>query len=186
MVIGPSFDSVLAAAQTGANWAWEALYHDLAGQVLGYLRSRGASDPEDRLGDVFLQLARNIKTFKGDEAAFRSWVFMIAHHRLIDERRQRSRRREYLLGEDRELDAASDPQQPAEAEAMAGLATEDIRQMLEGLSRDQCDVLTLRIIGGLTVSEIAHILKKRPGAVKALQRRGLNALRRKLPKDVPN
>ncbi|NOY55210.1 MAG: sigma-70 family RNA polymerase sigma factor [Actinobacteria bacterium] len=185
MVIGPSFDSVLAAAQTGADWAWEALYHDLAGQVLGYLRSRGASDPEDRLGDVFLQLARNIGTFKGDEAAFRSWVFMVAHHRLIDERRRGSRRKERLIGEDRELDALSDPRQSAEAEAMTGLATGDIRRRLEGLSHDQRDVLTLRIIGGLTVTEIAHILRKRPGAVKALQRRGLNALRKELTKDVP-
>ncbi|GBD85866.1 RNA polymerase sigma factor SigX [bacterium BMS3Abin02] len=185
MVIGPSFDSVLASAQTGAEWAWEVLYHDLAGQVLGYLRSRGASDPEDRLGDVFLQLARNIGTFKGDEAAFRSWVFMVAHHRLIDERRKRSRHREHLIGEDQELDAISDPRQSAEAEAMTDLATRDIRQSLKGLSHDQRDVLTLRIIGGLTVTEIAHILRKRPGAVKALQRRGLNALRKELAKDVP-
>lgn len=185
MVIGPSFDTVLSAAQTGADWAWDVIYRDLAGQVLGYLRSHGASEPEDRLGDVFLQVARNIRTFDGDEQAFRSWVFMIAHHRLIDERRSRSRRQEDLTGEPSDLDLAGEPEAPADAEALNRLAEEDIRQLLGTLSVSQRDVLTLRILGGLTVPEIAVILKKRPGAIKALQRRGLNALKRTLDEGVP-
>lgn len=185
MVIGPGFDSVLVAAQTGTEWAWNALYRDLAGQILGYLRSHGASEPEDRLGDVFLQLARNIRTFKGDETAFRSWVFMIAHHRLIDERRSRSRKKEELIGDTSSLDSAAEPERPADEGAMDKIATDTIRNLLDGLSPNQRNVLTLRIVAGLTVPEIAIILKKRPGAIKALQRRGLDALRRKLREGVP-
>jgi RNA polymerase sigma factor (sigma-70 family) len=177
-MIGPGFDSVLDAAKAGAEWAWSALYNDLSGQVLGYLRAHGAREPEDRLGDVFLQLARNISTFVGDETAFRSWVFMIAHHRVVDERRRLFRRREQPT--DDNLESITDPVPSAEEEAGGNISTNEVGELLAALAPAQRDVLTLRIIGGLTIPEIAVILKKRPGAVKALQRRGLDALRRKL------
>lgn len=177
-MIGPGFDSVLDAAKAGAEWAWGAVYRDLAGQVLGYLRAQGATEPEDRLGDVFLQLARHISSFEGNEEGFRSWVFMIAHNRAIDERRRRSRTRE--LPADDNLEAVVDPARSAEEEAGDVLSTAEIHDLLQELSGAQRDVLTLRIIAGLTIPEIAVILKKRPGAIKALQRRGLDALRRKL------
>ena len=54
--------------------------------------ANGAPDPEDVLGEVFLQVARDISTFDGEETGFRSWVFTIAHHRLIDARRHTARR----------------------------------------------------------------------------------------------
>ena len=177
-MIGPGFDSILDAAKTGADWAWSAIYRDLAGQVLGYLRAQGAAEPEDRLGDVFLQLARNISTFDGDEAAFRSWVFMIAHHRVIDERRRWSRRREYPT--DDQMESVADPAPSVEEEVGTDLATDETYALILELSPAQRDVLTLRIIAALTVPEIAVILRKRPGAVKALQRRGVDALRRKM------
>lgn len=179
-MIGSGFDSVLDAAKAGADWAWSVIYHDLAGQVLGYLRSHGTYEPEDRLADVFLQLARNIGTFTGDENAFRSWVFMVAHHRVIDERRWWSRHKEQPTGDDREIETVSDPAPSAGEEAITNLDTEHVHTLLQELSPGQRDALSLRIIAGLTTSEIAVILRKRPGAVKALQRRGLNALRKKM------
>src|SRR3954454_6339026 len=92
MALGDTFPRVLTAAQDGAEWAWDVLYRHLSGPVLGYLRARGAAEPEDLVGEVFLQLARNIRAFEGDESQFRSWVFTIAHHRLVDEQRARIRR----------------------------------------------------------------------------------------------
>ena len=86
------FESAVEAAQAGAEWAWSRLYAELSGPVFGYLRSRGAVEPEDLLGEVFVQVARNIGSFRGDARSFRSWVFTIAHHRLIDERRYRAAR----------------------------------------------------------------------------------------------
>ena len=86
------WDSLLAAAQSGAEWASDRISKELAPRVRGYLVSLGADDPDDLLGEVWLQVARNIGSFTGDEAGFRSWVFMIAHHRAIDEYRRRTRR----------------------------------------------------------------------------------------------
>lgn len=178
------FDSLLVAAQEGSEWAWDRLYRDLAPSVRGYLVAHGAVDPDDLLGEVWLQVARNIGTFSGDDAGFRSWVFVIAHHRVIDERRYRTRRPQSPVDDDAPDDWAGTVE-PAEESALDGLGTERVRRLMSELTADQRDVLTLRILGDLTVEQVAEILGKRPGAVKALQRRGLRALKEKLAEGVP-
>jgi RNA polymerase sigma-70 factor (ECF subfamily) len=169
------FTSVVEAARSGAEWAWTRLYGELAGPVAGYMRSRGAVETDDLVGEVFLQVARNISTFDGDGRAFRSWVFTIAHHRVIDERRARARRPVDTVEVDESVAATGD----AEQEALEDLGTERALSLLGGLTPAQRDVLLLRIIGDLSLHEVARVLGRRPGAVKALQRRGLAALRRK-------
>ena len=73
-----------------------------------------------------------------------------------------------------------------EAEALDRLGEERVRRLLATLSPDQQDVLLLRLVADLTVDEIATALGKRPGAVKALQRRALATLRREIGrKGVP-
>lgn len=184
MSLGPSFDSILDAARAGADWAWTTLYRELAPGVLGYLRARGAGDPEDLLGECFLQVVRDLRRFEGDEDDLRAWVFTIAHHRLIDEARARARRPSIPVPHD-ELHAAI-PAGDAEADAVATLTQTEIRTMIETLAPDQQAVLLLRILGDLSIPEIARIVGKRPGAVKALQRRGLAAIRRRLlPQEPP-
>lgn len=176
MTLGPTFPQVLTAAQAGGDWAWEALYRDLAPMVLGYLRSRGAADPDDLLGEVFLQVVRDAGSFRGSERDFRAWILTIAHHRLLDDVRYRARRpAESATGE--VLEAAG-PAGDVEIDALMGLELGRLRRGLEALSPDQQDVLMLRLFGELTIEEVATIVGKRPGAVKALQRRGLMALRK--------
>ncbi|MFQ5947696.1 MAG: RNA polymerase sigma factor [Acidimicrobiia bacterium] len=148
----------------------------MAGQVLGYLRNRGGRDPEDLLGEVFAQVARNIAAFEGDEQGFRSWVFTIARHRLIDERRYHSRRPVEPLDD---LTTHREPGE-VEEEVLGSLAVEGIRTLILKLTSNQRDVLLLRLIGGLSVEEVARAVGKRPGAVRTLQHRGLVTLRRLL------
>jgi RNA polymerase sigma factor (sigma-70 family) len=175
------FAGVLEAAREGAEWAWSRLYHDLSGPVLGYLRTRGAAEPEDLLGEVFVQVARNAAAFEGDYGAFRSWVFTVAHHRIVDERRYRARR----PVDPGEIPDTTCGPADTETEALAGLATEQVVTMLATLTPEQRDVLLLRIVGDLSVEEVARIVGRRPGAVKALQRRGLDSLRRTLTPVTP-
>src|ERR1700694_1346771 len=66
----------------------ERIYRELAPAVLGYLRGSGAAEPEDLLGDVFVAVIRGLPSCGGDPAAIRRWVFTVAHHRLVDERRK--------------------------------------------------------------------------------------------------
>jgi RNA polymerase sigma factor (sigma-70 family) len=178
MTLGQAFDSVITAARAGAEWAWTELYDDLAPLVLGYLRGRGAAEPEDLTGEVFLQMVRDIGSFEGDEREFRSWTLSIAHHRLLDDIRYRKRRPSEPAGEV-ELHAlqAGD----VESEALSSLGSDHVLRIMQGISPDQRDVLLLRMLADLTIEEIARILDKRVGAVKALQRRGLANLRKKIP-----
>ncbi len=161
------FKALLEAARLGDQQAWAEIYVELAPAVLGYLRGSGAPDPEDTLSEAFLQVARDLARFDGDWQRFRAWVFTIAHHRLIDARRSASRR---------PVDLVADPPEPARAvavdaaeEALTRLADEDLLR-----------VLLLRVVGDLTVDDVARTLGKRPGAIKQLQRRGLAAVRREL------
>ena len=175
MPSGESFEAVLEAAKEGADWAWARLYQDLAGPVSGYLSSRGAADPEDLTGETFLQVARNIQTFDGSESSFRSWVFVIAHRRLIDARRTAVRRAEVTSLERANIDPSGGD---VEGEAVDQLVTDEMRRVFDLLTEEQRDVLALRVIANLTLQETAEVMGKRVGAVKALQRRGLLALRK--------
>jgi len=176
VTLGPPFTRILVAAQAGGDWAWQELYRSVAPTILGYLRSRGAPDPDDLLGEVFLQVVRDVGSFEGGEHDFRAWVLTIAHHRLLDDVRYRARRpADPAAGE---MLVAAGPAGDAEDDALRGLELDRLRRALTGLSPDQQDVLMLRLFGELTIEEVAGIVGKRPGAVKALQRRGLAALKR--------
>jgi RNA polymerase sigma factor (sigma-70 family) len=172
------FTSLLESARQGSEAAWQELYTGLAPVVLGYLRANGAPDPEDVLSEVFLQVARDIATFEGEEKGFRSWVFTIAHHRLIDARRHSARRPVDLSAEPPEpSDRAADD---AAEEALDRIGIQEVSRVLGTLSEDQRAVLLLRIVGDLSIEDVAEAVGKRPGAVKALQRRGLAAVKREL------
>lgn len=177
---GEAFGSVLVAARAGSEWAWVTLYRDLAPRVLAYLRARGAVEPEDVAGEVFLQAVRDIGRFEGDERAFRAWLLTIAHHRLLDASRHRARRPVDAAPDDVLQDRAATGD--VEEDAFRELDMATVRGLVGRLSPDQQSVLLLRIVGDLTVEEVASAVGKRRGAVKALQRRGLVALERELSK----
>ena len=172
------FASLLLAAQAGGEWAYERIYRSLAPVVAGYLRVQGAAEPDDLTSEVFERAFRSLTTFSGSEAQFRSWVFTIAHNRLTDERRRVARR---PVQADTEVPELADGD--VEEDAARRLATERVRRLCDGLAPDQRDVLLLRMLATLTVEEIAQALDKTPGAVKALQRRGLAALRRQIERE---
>ena len=171
------FSSLLVAAMQGSEAAWQELYADLAPVVLGYLRANGSPDPEDVLSETFLQVARDIERFEGDWSGFRGWVFVIAHHRMIDARRHSARRPVELSAEPPEPPGRADD---AADEALARIGVEEVQRVLSALSEDQRAVLLLRVIGDLSVEDVAKAVGKRPGAVKALQRRGLASIKREL------
>lgn len=172
------FEAVLTGARDGDEAAWTTLYDALAPQVLGYLRARGASDGEEVLGDVFLHVARGIDEFDGDVSGFRSWVFVIATSRLLDERRRLRRKATEVLDTTEEQRLCGDVDVEMEVERRA--AADQVQELLEGLTPDQRAVVELRVFGGLASHEVAAIVGKPVGAVKSLYRRGLGALRRQL------
>jgi RNA polymerase sigma-70 factor (ECF subfamily) len=171
------FQDVLTAAQAGGRWANRVIWTEYSPQVAAYLRARGSLEPDDLTSEVFLTVFERLAEFEGDEEKFRAFVFTIAHRRLVDEFRKRAHR-----GFQSEWSEESDTRtvNSAESHALERIGNENARALLDELPPDQRDVLVLRIIGDLTVEQIAEILGKRPGAIKALQRRGLERLRKKV------
>lgn len=186
-MLGERFPLLLERARTGDENAWGELYDDLAGPLHGYLRGRGAPEPEDQLGDTFVDVARNIGAFVGDEAGFRSWVFTIAHRRCIDALRSRGRR----------------PVAPLAAETLEPLAdavgrgSDDVADLVERLAdaqllerllgvltEDQREVLMLRFAADLDVATVAAMTGRTNNAVAALTLRALRTLQRTLANDV--
>ena len=174
MRTGVAFDDVLAAAQAGAAWAFEVLYRDLSPAVTGYLRLHGAAEPDDLASETFLGVFTGLSGFSGDEDALRSWVFTIAHRRLIDDWRRRSRRPQVT---DDAGDLTLLPGGDAEDDALLRVGTDDVHRMCAGLPDDQRSVLLLRVLADLTMEQVASVMGRSVGSVKALQRRGLRTLR---------
>lgn len=175
------FSSVLAEAKSGSHPAFEKLFAAYSGAVTGYARMQGMADPEDTASETFISVLQSIRSFSGDEAAFRSWLFTITHRRCIDQRRKDSRRLQLVRDEPRDRPSDAD----TEGEVLGAASTARVQELCNQLVPDQRDVLLLRLVAGLTIEEIASHVDKSPGAVKALQRRGLAALRRILAEGVP-
>jgi RNA polymerase sigma factor (sigma-70 family) len=172
------FTAVLTAAQAESGWAYERLFRTYAPRVRGYVRTQGAAEPDELTNDVFVSVFRSLPRFQGDEAAFRSWLFTIARNRLVDEWRRRARRVEAVPVDIAESIAV--PGGDVETEAMANIGGEWATGVLAQLAPSQREVLLLRLVADLTIDQIAQLLDKSPGAVKALQRRGLAAAKRVL------
>ncbi|HUP14450.1 MAG TPA: RNA polymerase sigma factor [Acidimicrobiia bacterium] len=182
-VSGEAFDSVVDAARVGAEWAWTRLVTDIDPVLRGYLARQGSSDVDDLAGETWLHVARGISRFEGDYDNFRSWVFMVGHHRIIDERRRR-RRRPADPTESEKLLRHVGTVISAENEVMDQAETDTILGLLEELTVSQREVVLLRVMGGFGVAEIAGIIGKKPGAVQALQHRAFRRLERILEKGV--
>lgn len=181
-------DPLVAAARAGGGWAFGRLWEALSPVVAGYLRGRGVHDPDDVTSEVFLAAFRGLGRFDGDGAAFRAWLFTIAHHKSVDARR-RPANREVLLDSIDDLAAlcvlsdrhgASSAQRSAEDEVMERHGNASAIRALNVLTEDQRAVVLLRVIGDLTLAETADVIGKPVGAVKSLQHRALGRLRAQL------
>ena len=189
--LGDQFPGILIAAQDGGEWAVAILYRWLHPAVVGYLRARAGDDAEDLASETWVAVARGLSNFSGDETAFRSWVFTIAHRRLIDlhrvtARRPRTRTLHPVEGEglDGPLEMPADDDPAAEVVAAAA-GDEAVRRIVKLLPKDQAEIILLRVVAGLPVDEVAAITGRKPGTVRVLQHRALRRLaeRLELPMD---
>jgi RNA polymerase sigma-70 factor (ECF subfamily) len=175
MGMGAAFEEVLAAAGTGAEWALTALFREFQPALLSYLHFRDLNEADDLAQEVWLGVGRGLARFEGDEAAFRAWLFTIARRRVADLRRHRARHpSDAVLDEHLDARAAGDD---PEGSALASVQADDaLARITASLPPDQAEVVVLRLVGGLDAAQVASVLGKRPGAVRALQHRALKRL----------
>lgn len=157
-----------------------AAYRDLSPRVLGYLRSHGVDDPEAATNDVFLALHRRFDSIEGGDDGVRTLTFSIAHARLVDFHRARARQPLYV-----EFAPEADPRHAASAEDTAiDLVGGGAIALLTRLGDDQRQVISLRVIAGLSLEEAATVMDRSVGSIKQLQRRGLESLRSLLARET--
>ena len=146
------------------------MFQAYAQGVLGYLRGQGVADPEDVLGEVFLNVSTSLKRFHGDDEQLRRWVFTLAHHRIIDDRRRRARRPQ--IADTEVPDRPAPPHEEAiDPELMAALGE---------LTPEQREVVLLRFIADLPIDVVADLTERSPGAIRSLQHRAIGQLSRLL------
>lgn len=169
------FPDVLAAAQAGAAWAIGVLFDAHNPMLVRFLDGRARGYGDDLAQEVWIAAARNLRSFTGDEQAFRAWLFSIARSKLIDHARLASRRP--ASPTDPQVIADTSPTAPHEDSLTS---REAIDELVRGLSDGQADIVLLRVVAGLSVEEVAEIVGKRPGAVRVTQHRALRRIARRL------
>jgi len=136
---------------------------------------------EDLTGDVFKSAIEGLPRFRGPVEALGGWLFRIARRDLADLWRKQARSPgitplEHTLEEAALAVGADDPEELA----IQRIEGDRVLAALQQLSPNQREVLLLRTAAGLTAPEVAAIVGKSTGAVKALQHRGLARLARVL------
>jgi RNA polymerase sigma-70 factor, ECF subfamily len=178
LMLGSSFPELLAAAQGGDEEAFAVLWRHLQPALLRYFRIVAPPAAEDLAADTWLSVIRRLQQFRGDERAFRAWLFTVARHRAIDWRRQAARRPTNLVPVERLAERRA-PDDPV-LQVLEDQSTRAALAMVAELPADQAEVVALRVLGGLEVAEVARIVGKRPGTVRVLAHRGLRQLAKQL------
>ena len=175
----PAFARALAAARVGQAPGFEWLWNRFGRQVAGFARAQGADDADGITNEAFLGAFRRVDTFFGNEDAFVAMLFAITRNKLIDEHRARSRRvptRQLVRDDDGHGgDVESDALSRIGADATSLLAT---------LTDEQREVMHLRLIADLSLEQTAMVTGRSVNAVKALQHRATNALRRTISEEA--
>jgi RNA polymerase sigma-70 factor (ECF subfamily) len=129
---------------------------------------------EDLTGEVFRRMLTGLPRYRAIDLPFRAWLFRIAHNLLVDHYRQESGHTVVSLQDAENVSA--DEINPASVVEQK-LTMEQAHRALSGLEPAQRDVLALRFLSGLSLKETALAMSRTEDAIKALQRRGLAALR---------
>jgi RNA polymerase sigma-70 factor, ECF subfamily len=173
-VIGTEFPVILAAAQRGNERAFAVLWRDANPALLRYLRAIAPDAAEDVAAETWVQICRGLRGFRGDEQAWRSWLFTVARRRALDESRRLSRHPVTPLAE---LPYHREPRAADAGEiALENLATAGVVQAIRTLPPLQADVILLRVVAGLDNDAVARVVGRSPGAVRVAAHRGLRRL----------
>lgn len=173
-VVGDEFGAVLEAAQNGSEKAFSALWHDANPALLRYLRVIAPQVADDVAAETWVHVIRGLTAFRGDEAAWRAWLFTTARRRVIDEARRSARRPAAPL---EEMTQAHAPAAPDAAEvALENLDTRAAIALVSKLPPLQAEVILLRVVAGLDTEAVAKLVDRSPGAVRVAAHRGLRRL----------
>jgi RNA polymerase sigma-70 factor (ECF subfamily) len=168
--------TLVERAQRGDRDALEELYLLHFDRIYSYLHLSVGNrhDAEDLTTQTFVKMLEAIGRFRWQAAPFSAWLFRIAHNLAMDHFRSRRR----LQSEEEVPEPVGAEESSAEDQALNSLGQAGMLELIERLSAEQRQVLTLKFLFGLGNGEVATILGKTEGAVKSLQHRALASLQK--------
>jgi RNA polymerase sigma-70 factor (ECF subfamily) len=169
---------LVARGQQGDRDALEELYLIHFDRIYSYLHVSVGNrhDAEDLTTQTFLKMLEKIGTFKWRSAPFSAWLFRIAHNLAMDHFRANRR----WQPEEDVPEPPGEEEPSAELAAMQTIGRESMLKLIERLSPEQQQVLTLKFVFNLPNAEVAAILDKTEGAIKSLQHRALVSLQKQM------
>ena len=169
---------LVARGQKGDRDALEELYLIHFDRIYSYLHVSVGNrhDAEDLTTQTFLKMLEKIGSFKWQSAPFSAWLFRIAHNLAMDHFRSRRR----WQPEEEVPEPPGEEEPPAELMAMQTIGRESMLKLIQDLSPEQQQVLTLKFVFNLPNAEVAAILDKTEGAIKSLQHRALVSLQKQI------
>ena len=168
-------ESLVQRAQDNDQEAFAQLYEEHFDKIYRYLALRigNEMEAEDMTQQVFLNALQSISSFRWKGVPFSAWLYRIAHNQAVDHLRKNKKRSTVPL--DESLVSSGDSPHSAAERKM------DIEQLLAATRRltgAQREVISLRFTSELSIAQVAGIMGKSEGAVKALQHSAIVALRR--------
>jgi RNA polymerase sigma-70 factor, ECF subfamily len=175
---GEEVRRLVERAQAGDREALEELYLLHFDRIYSYLHMSVGNrhDAEDLTTQTFLRMLEKIGKFRWQSAPFSAWLFRIAHNLAMDH--FRANRRWQPEEEVPEPHGSEEPS--AEAAALHSIGRQSMLELIEELSPEQQQVLTLKFVFSFSNADVATILGKTEGAVKSLQHRALVSLQKQL------
>ena len=182
--VDPEVLALVGRAKDGDGDAFALLYDRYVDQVYGfvYRRVRSPELAEDLTSDVFLRALRNLDRFTWQGVDIGAWLMTIARNRVTDHFKSARARLERPTDEVRDETDLTGPDDPERSALDADIA-EALTVAMGELAEDHREVLELRFVQGLSVSESAAAMDRTDGAIKALQYRALRSLARVVKED---
>jgi RNA polymerase sigma-70 factor (ECF subfamily) len=167
-------------AQEGDREALEELYLLHFDRVYSYLHMSVGNrhDAEDLTTQTFVKMLESIRRFRWQSAPFSAWLFRIAHNLAMDHFRATRR----WQSEEEVPEPPGETEPSAEAAAFQLIGRQSMLELIEDLSQEQKQVLTLKFVFNLPNAEVATVLGKTEGAIKSLQHRALVSLQKQIPR----
>jgi RNA polymerase sigma-70 factor (ECF subfamily) len=172
---------LVTLAQAGDRDAFGQLYERLSPKLYSYLYyhlNGRAQLAEDLTEEVFMKVLERLGRYQDRGLPFSAWVFRIAHNHLIDHVRAQPKQGIVSIEDCQDL-----PEQHAERTLDLALTQTELSRAIATLTEDQRRVIVLRFLQGMSTAETARSLNKTEDAVKKLQARGLQVLKKQLSGD---
>lgn len=177
-----TFEELIDRASEGDATAYAQIWRTFNPPLVRYLGvMAGWQDADDLASTTWLEVVRGLGGFEGDEAHFRAWIFTIARHRFLDQRRMERRRPRTVS--DLDVDVPGDPDATYRDIETAD-ATRRALSLIATLSPDQAEAVMLRVVADLDAETVARIMRKRPGTVRVLAHRGIRRLAEMFPNEI--